>query len=95
MSKSPLSLNDTNFEAVTASTDQPVLIDFYADWRQMPTNTEYDNAFKAEWELFLMHVVKDTPFRWDLLEGAKGVQLAELGLQSWRERKWVDVPELA
>jgi predicted dehydrogenase len=72
--------------------DQP--IDFYADWQQMPTNTQCDNAFKAEWELFLMHVVKDTPFRWDLLEGAKGVQLAELGLQSWRDRKWVDVPNL-
>lgn len=70
-------------------------IDFYADWREMPTNTHYDNAFKAEWELFLVHVVKDTPFRWDLLEGAKGVQLAELGLRSWRERKWVDVPDLA
>ena len=30
-----------------------------------------------------------------LLEGAKGVQLAELGLRSWRERRWLDVPELA
>jgi predicted dehydrogenase len=73
--------------------DQP--IDFYADWRPMPTNTVYENAFKAEWELFLRHVVQDTPFPWDLLEGAKGVQLAELGLQSWRDRRWVDVPDLA
>ena len=32
---------------------------------------------------------------WNLLEGAKGVQLAELGLQSWRERRFVDVPALA
>ena len=32
MSKSPLSLSDANFEAVTASTEQPILIDFYADW---------------------------------------------------------------
>ena len=54
----------------------------------------YDNAFKVQWELFLRHVVKDEPFRWTLLEGAKGVQLAELGLQSWHERRWVDVPEL-
>ncbi len=69
-------------------------IDFFADWRQMPANAVYENAFKAQWGLFLMHVVKDTPFRWGLLEGAKGVQLAELGLQSWRERQWVDVPEL-
>ena len=52
----------------------------------------YDNAFKVEWELFLRHVVDGGPFRWNLLEGAKGVQLAELGLQSWRERRFVDVP---
>jgi predicted dehydrogenase len=74
--------------------DVPQPIDYFADWRQMPTNTDYENAFKAQWELFLKHVVKDTPFRWDLLEGAKGVQLAELGHRSWRERRWVDVPEL-
>jgi hypothetical protein len=29
-----------------------------------------------------------------LLEGAKGVQLAELGLQSWEQRRWLDVPAL-
>lgn len=33
-------------------------------------------------------------FPYDLLEGAKGVQLAELGLRSWRERRWLEVPEL-
>jgi hypothetical protein len=44
--------------------------------------------------MFLKHVVADTPFPWNLLEGAKGVQLAELGLESWRKRCWVDVPEL-
>jgi predicted dehydrogenase len=69
-------------------------IDFYAGWEEVPTNLPYDNAFKAQWELFLKHVVKDVPFRWSLLEGAKGVQLAELGVQSWQERKWVDVPPL-
>jgi predicted dehydrogenase len=69
-------------------------IDFYADWQQVPTNQIYDNAFKIQWELFLKHVVADAPYHWDLLEGAKGVQLAELGLQSWQERRWVDVPEL-
>ena len=36
----------------------------------------------------------DEPFPWDFLEGARGVQLAELGEQSWRERRWIDVPEL-
>jgi predicted dehydrogenase len=72
--------------------EQP--IDFYADWREVPTNRPYDNAFKVQWELFLSHVVKNTPFRWNLLEAAKGVQLAELGLQSWQDRRWADVPEL-
>ena len=54
----------------------------------------YDNAFKVQWELFLRHVVLNEPFPWSLLEGAKGVQLAELGLQSWAERRWLDVPKL-
>ena len=58
----------------------------------MPDNQQFDNAFKAQWELFLRHVAAGEPFPWDFLEGAKGVQLAELGLQSWRERRWVDVP---
>ena len=69
-------------------------IDFNKAWEEVPSNVPYDNAFKVQWELFLKHVVKDTPFRWTLLEGAKGVQLAELGLTSWQKRQWVDVPEL-
>ena len=72
--------------------DQP--IDFFDDWSKVPNQELYHNAFKVQWELFLKHVVLDTPFRWTLLEGAKGVQLAELGLQSWEERKWLDVPDL-
>ena len=72
--------------------EQP--IDFYAGWEEVPSNTTYDNAFKAQWELFLKYIVKDTPFRWTLLEGAKGVQLADLALQSWQQRRWIDVPEL-
>jgi predicted dehydrogenase len=67
-------------------------IDYRDDWSPMPTRTVYDNAFKAQWELFLRHIALDEPFRWSLLEGAKGVQLAELGLQSWEEKRWLDVP---
>jgi len=63
-------------------------------WVRVPDQGAYDNAFKVEWELFLKHVVTGGEFRWSLFEGAKGVQLAELGLQSWAERKWVDVPVL-
>jgi hypothetical protein len=69
-------------------------IDHYEHWQEMPTTAEQDNAFKAQWELFLRHVVLDEPFRWGLKEGARGVQLAELGLKSWEKRCWLDVPAL-
>jgi predicted dehydrogenase len=68
---------------------------FRDQWLEVPDILEPDNAFKVQWELFLRHVVSGTPFPWDLMEGAKGVQLAELGRQSWQERRWVDVPALA
>jgi len=69
-------------------------INFLGGWSEAPDQEEYDNAFKAQWELFLKHVVLDTPFPWTLLEGAKGVQLAELGLHSWKKRAWVNVTKL-
>jgi predicted dehydrogenase len=68
-------------------------IDFFEGWDEVPDES-YDNAFKAQWELFLKHVAGEGGFRWNLLEGAKGVQLAELGLKSWKQRKWLDVPKL-
>jgi len=73
--------------------DIPQPIDFFAGWKEIP-DENYDNAFKAQWELFLRHVAGGGPFRWGLLEGAKGVQLAELGYKSWRQKKWLDVPKL-
>ncbi len=72
--------------------DQP--LNFYEGWSKVPAQEPYDNAFKIQWELFLKHVVKDEPFPWDLKEGARGVQLAEKGLESWEQRKWIDLPEL-
>ena len=74
--------------------DVPQAIDFFSTWQKLPTNRSYDNAFKVEWELFLRHVVEGGEFRWNLLEGAKGVQLAELGLKSWAQRCFVDVPAI-
>jgi len=73
--------------------DVDPIIDYYADWNEVPDNIPYENAFKCQWELFLRHVVLDEPFQWDLLEGAKGVQLAELGQKSWQEKCWVEVEE--
>src|SRR5258708_1261610 len=74
--------------------DLPQPIDFFAGWREVPDAGAYGNAFKYQWELFLKHVAGEGSFRWNLLEGAKGVQLAELGLKSWRKRRWFEVPEL-
>jgi predicted dehydrogenase len=73
--------------------DIPQPIDFFAGWKEVPDES-YDNAFKAQWELFLRHVAGERGWRWGLLEGAKGVQLAELGLKSWKQKKWLDVPKL-
>lgn len=69
-------------------------IDFFGGWSKVPEQEVHDNAFKVQWELFLKHVVNDEPFPWNLKAGAKGVQLAEKGLESWAKRAWVDVPEL-
>jgi predicted dehydrogenase len=69
-------------------------IDFFAGWQKVPEYAPFDNAFKAQWELFLRHVVDDRPFPWSLLEGAKGVQLAEKGLESSAKRSWVEVEPL-
>jgi predicted dehydrogenase len=68
--------------------------DFFGDWQEIPENQTYDNGFKVQWEEFLRHVVDGTPFPYTLLEGAKGVQLAEAGLKSWRERHWIDLSPL-
>jgi predicted dehydrogenase len=72
--------------------EQP--INFHDGWQKVPEQETYDNAFKVEWELFLKHIVKGGDFKWDLREAAKGVQLAEKGIESWHKRAWVDIPEL-
>lgn len=69
-------------------------IDFFDGWSKVPDQEPYDNAFKVQWELFLKHVVTDEPFPYTLVEGAKGVQLAELGIQSWEERRWIEIPDI-
>lgn len=70
-------------------------IDFFDGWLEMPEQQNFENAFKVQWELFLRHVVKDEPFPWDLREAAKGVQLAEVAIESWQQRRWLDLPDLA
>ena len=74
--------------------DLPSPFVFRDQWQGVPDNAAFDNAFKVQWEGFLAHVAANEPFPHNFLEGARGVQLAELGMQSWRERRWLDVPEL-
>ena len=74
--------------------DEPRTDDFFADWQRVPDSRPRVNAFKAQWEGFIRHLCDDAPWRHGLLEGAKGVQLAEAGLRSWQERRWVDLEPL-
>ncbi len=74
--------------------DEPQTMRFTEQWDEVPDNQVYENGFKLQWEAFIRHVVEGAPWKFDLLEGAKGVQLAELGYKSWAERRWIDVPPL-
>jgi len=76
----------------TWNPDIPNPFNFREHWQVVPDNTDFDNAFKVQWELFLRHVACDNPFPHTFVDGARGVQLAELGLKSWSERRWLDVP---
>jgi predicted dehydrogenase len=69
-------------------------MDFHGQWQEVPDTQVYDNGFKIQWEHFIRHVVEDAPYAWTLPEAAKGVQLVEAALQSWKERRWVDVKAL-
>jgi predicted dehydrogenase len=73
--------------------DIPNPIDFRAGWDELP-ETDDENAFKVQWEMFLRHVVGDDPFPWGFAEAAKGIQLAELGVRSWVERRTLEIPAL-
>ncbi len=75
--------------------DVPKTINFYEGWQKVPDTQPYPNGFRVQWELFLRHVVGELPdYTWDLMAGAKGVQMAMAGLQSWEERRWIDLPTL-
>jgi predicted dehydrogenase len=75
--------------------DLPNPFEFRSLWAAARDNAEFDNAFKVQWEMFLRHVAEDAPFPHDFFDGARGVQLAELAMTSWRERRWIDVPEIS
>jgi len=74
--------------------DIPQTMNFFSQWEEVPDNIVYENGFKIQWEDFIRHVMADTPWHHELVEGVKGVQLAELGMKSWSERRWLDVPDI-
>ncbi|GLZ13025.1 oxidoreductase [Actinomadura sp. NBRC 104425] len=74
--------------------DLPATEKFRDQWQEVPDNEDFDNGFKVQWEMFLRHVAEDAEFTWDFYAGARGVQLAELGLRSWREGRRIEIPEL-
>jgi predicted dehydrogenase len=75
--------------------DLPVTEPFRDQWQEVPDNAEFGNGFKTQWEMFVRHVVEDAPFPYDLASGARGVQIAELGLRSSAEGLRVEVPGTA
>ncbi|WP_433217746.1 Gfo/Idh/MocA family protein [Dactylosporangium sp. CS-047395] len=74
--------------------DLPATERFREQWQRVPDNEPFDNGFKVQWEHFLRHVVDGGPFPWDFAAGARGVQLAELGLQSARTGQRIEIPAL-
>ncbi len=85
---------DVNTPSPLLSVDVRQPMDFYAHWLSVPDGAGRGNSYRAGWELFLRHVAEDAPFPFTLLEGAKGVQLAEASYRSNLERRWIEVPML-
>jgi len=75
--------------------DQKQPLDLYASWQPVPNFANFDNGFKVQWEMFIRHLVEDAPYKYTLREGAKGLQLVEAAMQSWKDRRWVDIPALS
>jgi predicted dehydrogenase len=76
---------------ISAALPQASLLD---GWTATPVEAAAVNSYRAGWEVFLRHVAEDGPMPYSLLEGAKGVQLAEAAYRSAREGRWVELPPL-
>ena len=74
--------------------ERPQSMVFDEQWQELPDLEPFRNGYRAGWESFLRHVAEEAPFPSPLLEGAKGVQLAEACHQSSRERRWIDLPKM-
>ncbi|MHA7279122.1 Gfo/Idh/MocA family protein [Arthrobacter sp. MDT2-2] len=68
--------------------------DYDADWIDVPTNEVFENGFKTQWEEFLRHVLEDGPHPYDFLAGARGMYLAEQGLESSRSGRRLELQDV-
>ena len=82
-----------------ATTPRPVwnpdlreVIPYRSQWQEVPDNTVLDNGFKAQWELYLRSLVGDAEHPYDFASAARGVRLAEAGLESSATGRRVDLP---
>lgn len=69
-------------------------LDYYRDWQLVPDAPSCINPYRAQWEAFLRHVAEDAAFPWDMAAGVRTLQYAAGCEQSWRERRWVDLPPI-
>ena len=83
------SQNRVNTPRPVWNPDVPQTMNFNQQWLEVPDTQVYDNGFKIQWEDFIRHISEAGSWKHGLMEGVKGVQLAELGLQSWKERRWL------
>jgi predicted dehydrogenase len=74
--------------------DTPDPNQYLKGWQKVLTTDKYENAFKIQWEMFLRHVLEDAPFPHGFLQAARGIQVVEAGLRSWKERNWQDISQL-
>ena len=77
----------------TWNPDLPDPNDYLSQWQSAP-DQQLENGFRLQWEEFLGDVASGRKHRYDLLSGARGVQLAELGLRSSAEGRRLEVPEI-
>jgi len=75
--------------------DSQAARNYFADWSPVPDNQTFENAFKAQWQAFIDHVVTGVAFPWDFFMGAEGVQLAATCHTSAEEKRLCVVPRVA
>jgi predicted dehydrogenase len=69
-------------------------IDYRAGWTPLQIDEVEENGFKRQWERYIAHVAADEPFPWNFFNAARGLQLVDIALRSWKAGSWLEVPEV-